>query len=55
MKTKTLDLNTYGVEEMNENEMGENDGGKWCVDINLLIGTYSSCGADHWTWFWEAM
>jgi hypothetical protein len=52
MKTE-FDLDAYGVEEVNESEIEKTDGGQWCVDINFIIGTYSSCGSDHWTWFWE--
>jgi hypothetical protein len=54
MKTK-FDLNAYGVKEMNSTEMKELNGGCWCPEIKLLIGTLYPCASDKWVWFWEVM
>ena len=35
---KTLDLNAYGVEEMNQQEMGESNGGIWEWIVGCIIG-----------------
>ncbi|MFV0392140.1 MAG: hypothetical protein ACK5KP_09705 [Paludibacteraceae bacterium] len=34
---KTLDLNTYGVQEMNAVEMRETDGGLWWI-VGVIVG-----------------